>query len=238
MTRTTRPANYTTKNIWESCGKCGADRKGAGYIEAFSHRHGGVCYPCKGDGGKYVSQQQLDRRTADRKRREAKREAKVNESKTAREAFATAEPEVFAWMEAEENSFAASLYESFFRNTLNGRPALTVKQLAAAKKSIAKDAERAAQRQAERDAAAPVVEGRETVTGEVISVKLIESQYGVTEKMLVKDTRGFKVWGPVPRSIEVERGDRVTFTATLEASNDDETFGFFKRPTKAGVVQG
>lgn len=37
------------------------------------------------------------------------------------------------------NSFAASLHDSFLRNTLAGRPALSDKQLAAAKKSMAKD---------------------------------------------------------------------------------------------------
>lgn len=256
MTRTTRPATYTTKNIWESCGKCegtgsvswGIDVDGAVHLVNSSGETVGrrtvskVCFTCNGVGGKRVSQAQLDRRVADRKRREAKREAKIKDAVTAREAFAAGEPEVFAWMEAEATSFAASLQESFFRNTLNGRPALTEKQLAAAKKSIAKDAERAAKRQAERDAASPVVEGRETVTGEVVTIKALENNFsysgGITLKMLVKDDRGFKVWGTVPRSIEVERGDRVTFTATLSASTDDETFGFFKRPTKADVMQG
>lgn len=54
--------------------------------------------------------------------------------------------------------------------------------------------------------------------------------------MLVQDDRGFKVWGSVPSSIsEAGTGDRVTFSATIEAS-DKEDFGFFKRPTKAQIL--
>lgn len=32
------------------------------------------------------------------------------------------------------------------------------------------------------------------------------------------------------------RGHRVALTATIEASADDEAFGFFSRPTKARIV--
>ena len=32
------------------------------------------------------------------------------------------------------------------------------------------------------------------------------------------------------------REDQITFTATIQQSDDDAKFGFFKRPTKASVV--
>lgn len=85
---------------------------------------------------------------------------------------------------------------------------------------------------------APVVEGTGVlVEGEVLSVKWRENPWGGGLKMLVKETRGFKVWGSVPSAIsEVERGAVVRFVANVEASNDDECFGFFKRPRKAVVV--
>ena len=35
-----------------------------------------------------------------------------------------------------------------------------------------------------------------------------------------------------------DRGDRVRFTAAVERSEKDETFGFFKRPTKAEPLEG
>lgn len=83
----------------------------------------------------------------------------------------------------------------------------------------------------------PVVEGRIDIAGKVLSTKWQESLYGDTLKMLVLDDRGFKVWGTVPAAIDdVERGNRVAFTASVERSDDDETFGFYKRPVKAELI--
>ncbi len=75
--------------------------------------------------------------------------------------------------------------------------------------------------------------GRVEVTGTVLSTKWVENQYGSTLKMLVEDRRGFKVFGSVPSALDNVRGRSVSFTAALEPSQDDEKFGFFKRPTKA-----
>jgi hypothetical protein len=42
------------------------------------------------------------------------------------------------------------------------------------------------------------------------------------------------VWGSAPKSLDdAERESRITFTATVTASDKDAKFGFFKRPTKA-----
>lgn len=79
----------------------------------------------------------------------------------------------------------------------------------------------------------PVVEGKQQITGEVLSVKTQYNDFGSRLVMTVKDDRGFKVWGSVPASLpNLERGDRVVFSATVEKSDRDESFGFFKRPTK------
>ncbi len=84
----------------------------------------------------------------------------------------------------------------------------------------------------------PVVEGRGVISGEVISVKFQENQYGGSLKMLVMDDRKFKVWGTVPAALEdVARGDHVTLTATLVKSDDDDTFGFYSRPAKASAIK-
>lgn len=85
--------------------------------------------------------------------------------------------------------------------------------------------------------AQPVVEGRITVEGQVLSTKWQESVYGGSLKMLVKDDRGFKVWGTVPSCIDPEKGDHVAFTATVKVSGDDPNFGFFSRPTKATLTE-
>lgn len=113
---------------------------------------------------------------------------------------------------------------------------LSERQEAAVRKGPAQEAARAA-RAAEAAQAGPVPTGsRLLIEGEVLTTKWQESMYGGALKMLVKLANGSKVWGSVPSSIEVAKGDTVRFNANVEASNDDPSFGFFKRPTKATVT--
>lgn len=113
---------------------------------------------------------------------------------------------------------------------------------AAAQEAVeqARKAAREAARQAERDAAEDVPTGREVVTGEIVSIKEQQDQFKYYEayitKMLVRDDRGFKVYGTMPANLDAAPGDRVTFTANLKPSNDDPKFGFLSRPTKAGKI--
>ena len=93
-----------------------------------------------------------------------------------------------------------------------------------------------AQRQAEREAAQAVVEGRYEVSGEVVTVKEVETgkcfhygDDGVRTKVLIRLDGGAKVWGS--RFANVERGQHIRFTATFQQSKDDSKFGFFSRPT-------
>lgn len=88
----------------------------------------------------------------------------------------------------------------------------------------------------------PAPSGRVVVTGEIVFVKAQDSQYGTTWKMLVK-CDGFRVWSTIPAAIETEngcfidlKGRVVTFTATVTPSNDDESFAFAKRPSKATLA--
>jgi hypothetical protein len=71
--------------------------------------------------------------------------------------------------------------------------------------------------------------------------------------MKVVSDAGWSVWGSVPKALlgswewvdgdpvttnaPVEIGDRVRFTATIEPSEDDRLFGYFKRPTKAEIIE-
>jgi hypothetical protein len=88
----------------------------------------------------------------------------------------------------------------------------------------------------------PDTSERIVITGEVVSIATKENDYGEREVMTVEDDRGFKVWGTVPQKlIEASytgelKGERVTFTATVQRSDRDESFGFFKRPTKAEIT--
>lgn len=113
---------------------------------------------------------------------------------------------------------------------------------------IARKAEWAAQDAKAED----VPTGKVAISGTVISQKLQHSVgYDSTWKMLVRDDRGFKVWGSIPRKLMEEaeeewdrdervnapvlKGKRVSFNATVTPSDKDPKFGFFKRPTKASL---
>lgn len=127
---------------------------------------------------------------------------------------------------------------------------LSEKQLAAVRRGLERDAAEA-EKQARALAAGAFTGGKLDVEGTVVSTKWVESQYGSAKKMLLELDDGRRLWGTVAASLETQelgddgeylgstllsQGDRVAFTATVEASQDDATFGFFKRPTKARVV--
>jgi len=101
----------------------------------------------------------------------------------------------------------------------------------------AKAAEKAAEESAEVPAS-PAPEGRVEITGTVLSVKVQSNDFGDRLVWTVRSDQGFRVWSTVPAAIagEVEAGDTVTFTATLTPSDDDNTFAFGKRPSKAVVA--
>lgn len=82
----------------------------------------------------------------------------------------------------------------------------------------------------------PDFDGRTTIEGLVISTKTVENDYGTSFKLLVEvaaEGGAFRLWGTEARGLDAEAGDRVRFTANVERSDRDETFGFFSRPTKA-----
>jgi hypothetical protein len=96
---------------------------------------------------------------------------------------------------------------------------------------------RIAQRSADRASAADCPTGRMEITGTVVSVKEVETRFGMATKMLIRHADGWKVWGTVPRALDTPaKGDTVTLTATVEPSRDDPKFGFYSRPTGARVT--
>jgi hypothetical protein len=164
-----------------------------------------------------------------------------------REAAKRAE-EVLAWIEEDptrigvvgwmmdrpENSFYADL----LRKMRKYGP-LSPGQEAAVRKGPEREAEQAARKAREEVLQATAKDcptGRVVITGEIVSTKWVESDFGGSLKMLVLSEEGFKVWGTVPSSLDADRGDLVRFTGTVEPSRDDPKFGFFKRPAKAEVI--
>jgi hypothetical protein len=157
-------------------------------------------------------------------------------------AYLDANPE-FRAME-ESNS---SILRDFW-NSIHYWGKLTEKQEAVARRILTENAERDANREAKRAEVIQqirdgVIQGVPTgkdrrVEGEVLGMKWRDSQYGSTLKMRVKTDEGWTVWGTVPsrwhdnpdEEENLHPGDRVAFYAEVTASDDDPSFGFFKRP--------
>lgn len=98
------------------------------------------------------------------------------------------------------------------------------------------------QEKAEELADAPAIEeGRREITGTIVSCKEKQTPWGDQLKMLVEDDDGNRYYGSAPKALQKHistdpsdlKGKDVSFTGSVEPSNDDEHFGFFKRPTKA-----
>lgn len=222
--------------IWQPCWKC----NGTGFLPEYAGIYQGVCFGCNGAQGKYTTQRKLDRNAKARERYAAKKEAERiarlerKEAERAeaksladrtREQFVAANPGIVEALAVLGGDFGKDL-----RERLDEFGALTERQTAAALRIAAE--------KATEPAPTPVVEGRIEIVGKVSTTKWVDNAYGGALKMLVLDDRGFKVWGTVPSALEVSQGDRVTFTATVTASTDDESFGWYKRPSKAEVLEG
>lgn len=115
---------------------------------------------------------------------------------------------------------------------------LTPGQESAVIRVIMQDVERATARAAEaiEHPATNAPTGRATVTGVVLMTRWYENDYGGSLKMIVRDDTGFRVFVTVPSSVDVDKGDRITFVATITPADDDPTFSFGKRPSKASKL--
>lgn len=119
---------------------------------------------------------------------------------------------------------------------------LSERQAAAIVKGYAARQARQVERQEREKTAEPCPAGRIWVEGRVLSTKTQENDFGTRCVMTVEDDRGFRVWGTEPSTIKGApygdeiRGRRIKFKATIERSDRDEFFGFFKRPSNAEVL--
>lgn len=120
---------------------------------------------------------------------------------------------------------------------------ISERQAAAVVKWTAKQRERIAKRKELDASRAPLPDfGTERVEVEVriISIQPRETAFGTSMKMLVEHADGWKLWGTCPNSLlaeDVSKGSVIAFSALIEASRDDSSFGFIKRPTKARIVE-
>ena len=248
-------ADDTARGLGQ-CHHCGAHMR---YSAIMLHKPSGEYIAV----GEQCLQNRFDRATGDfqRLRKTAELARADRRIIRIRDAWFAEDPSreiVFEWASAQvqagDHGWQGSLHN--FVHKINRNGSTSDKFVAMVQRAMDSHAERMA-RKAEREAAEallpsePVIEGKLVITGEVLTTKLQDSDFGSTWKMLVRDDRGFKVWGTIPASLQgridwddegqkviagAERGDRVTFSATVERSRDDAQFGFFKRPTKASII--
>lgn len=234
-----------TFGVVRGCGRCG----GSGI---YSYYHG-ACYECGGSGhsGKlkdwvlptsWTDEQVIEwvqAREAKRQQRaakaQAKRQAQYDANLEAHEGLAEAVA-IYRERELHDGFVSDVLYKAWSYE-------LSEAQANAVVAAIGRLVERAERDEAKASEAAanPLPEGRYEIEGTIVSTKWQSSQYGETLKMLVVlDNELHKVWGTVPSALwdDADKGARVRFTATVERSEDDPAFGFYKRPTKAEVLEG
>lgn len=200
----------------------------------------------------------IDRQAAGRAAHAARIAGDANEKQ-----FAEANPEAaaaFAWAKAFDKTDSLAFNKvSWAVNTLEDirtqarrKGSLSEKQLSFVLKLHAESLEKleAAKEQIAKTQSAIAAglkapEGRQQITGTIVSTKNVESDFGTSTKCLIDLGNGTRVWGSVPVSglgteyiagghfvSCLDKGDVVTFTATFEISSKDVLFGFYKRPSK------
>jgi len=190
----------------------------------------------------YVGETCLDNRFAleskadfDRLRKAAQLDREAQRLvKAAAECIATltVSPEVAAFL-ADKKGTEGHYISMDIRRKLYRYGSISQKQADLISKLMADEIAKAAKK-VEQDADATMpIEGRVEVTGTVLSTKFQDSDFGGGLKMLV-DVGTYRLWGSVPSSITVTKGDTVSFTAEVTAK--EAGFGFFKRPTQAKVL--
>lgn len=144
-----------------------------------------------------------------------------------------------AWAETlgdEANDYLLNLYGLTQRGLVGVRGAGLAASLVAA---WGREVQRRVQREAR--AKVPTDGKRRKVTGTITKVDHRPNPYsyggGMIAKITVDSDDGYRLWGTCPSAIRpAAPGMRIEFHARLEPSDDDPTFGFWSRPTKAVVL--
>lgn len=107
-------------------------------------------------------------------------------------------------------------------------------------RNVAKIAESVDFEESQRAAGIEVGPGRYEIRAQVVGFKMVPG-FGYNSpdvcKVIIRDTDGRKFYGTLPKAIaDAEKGDWVSLVGTVEPSDDDPLFGFFKRPSKATIT--
>jgi hypothetical protein len=124
---------------------------------------------------------------------------------------------------------------------------LAVRIYGEAVQKLANAADEIAAKEAAIIAGVRAPEGRQSVTGIILSIKFVDNDFGGSFKGLFDLGNGTRIYGTIPNSLleaaqfvdgkgwvssGVKSGDKVSFTATFEISEKDPLFSFYKRPSK------
>jgi len=237
----TRPVHVESAHVAnysyvDTCQRCG----GAG---GWSGWPGFTCFECGGSGKskirtvKVYSAEKLARlNTAEKKRNAKKLAARIAEAEianarktAARASLLTANPGLETALLA-DHAISRDLADK-----LTTYGSLSSAQIELAFK-LAADAN------SPKPIKLEVPAGRHAIEGTILSVKDVESDYGITWKMLVEVSipgGSYRVFGTVPGSIcgigvGSLKGRRVKLTATVQPK--EPGFGFYSRPTGAQLV--
>ena len=228
----TYPGMTDDQTVTFECGRCG----GSGRIESFGHVENGICFECDGNPaaarttytvGELRAKARRD--ATDRDRRRAKEAARASEL----DAWKAKHEDVVTYLRPHAEAWKGSvLLRDLAKQVFSYGRVLTDDQVKEVREDAARDAGKAA--------TPALVEGRRELTGTVLGVKSSEGYYGqIVYRMTVDLGDGTRVNGTAPAALldlGVGRGDMVTFTALVERSRGDHTFGFYKRPSKASAV--
>ncbi len=240
------------------CHRCGGAGWGGG---AWLRLEGGKCFNCSGRGmiPYSFSKDRVKRAAAewttgvkvakkvkvvDPAKEEAKRQANLAKMEAERAkdaAAATAKEDALeaSWLEQHPNLADAYRYCLETEGVWQGAKDIAgkVRIFGALSEKQAAVLEREFSNRAATTETTDAPSGKQVITGEILSTKFVDNAFNGAIKMLVRDDRGFKVYGTRPTSLDgAQRGCRVTFSATLEVSKDDTTFAFFSRPTKGALL--
>jgi hypothetical protein len=168
--------------------------------------------------GKAVAQARRDRQ------REAKRLQAVHQMEVNQLALKAADEEVYNFlMNVQIDSVEDNLEKDSFIRTMAEKlrwvaqsKMFTTNMIAAIRRTMERRNERAAEA-----ASHPAPTGRVAVTGEIVSTKIVESEYGTSFKILVKDDAGYKVWCSLPKAQMIEAENEF-----LEANPEPYTYGY------------
>jgi hypothetical protein len=201
---------------FRGCTRCG----GAGHYSF--NGYDSICYKCNNDssaklgvkvGDAAAAEADAIQRTKAAAARERKREKerllKIQKREAAQAALKENYPDVFEFLmtdgkQYDHNNFLAEM-ASFVQYDIG----ITSKPFSAAMASAVRKIIAAAEaKKAEAEAHPVPTDGRQTISGTILSTKLVEGDYGTSYKVVVQDDRGFRVYVALPAAQRVEAIDQ------------------------------